>query len=134
MNNFFILHFQTTHEFFKKKRVKYELAPQTKFYDLMSAKWRPFVMFNQFSNIRSKICNTDNHGLRFNHSLNLGKNDSIFNQYNNKKDGAAIVGNSLSFGEGQSCDEKTISSVLSAKLNIIFITLAEGDFQFSENS
>ena len=92
-------------------------------------------MFNQFSNIRSKICNTDNHGLRFNHSLNLGKMTQYLINITIKKDGAAIVGNSLSFGEGQSCDEKTISSVLSRyKLNIIFITLAEGDFQVFGNS
>ena len=49
-----------------KKSIKHALAPQTKFYDSMSADWRPFVMFHHFSNIRSKFCNTDIFGLRFN--------------------------------------------------------------------
>ena len=39
-------------------------------YDSMAAQWKPFVMFNQFSNIRSKYCNTDIHGLRFNELKN----------------------------------------------------------------
>ena len=50
------------------------------------------------------------------------------NQYNNKKDGAAIVGNSLSFGEGQSCDEKTISSVLSSQTKYNFYNFSGRGF------
>ena len=52
--------------FRNKNKIKYSLAPQTKFYDSMAAKWKPFVMFNQYPNIRSEFCNTDKYGLRFN--------------------------------------------------------------------
>ena len=50
--------------------IKYKLAPQTKFYDSMGANWKSFVMFNHFPNLRSKYCNTDINGLRFNNFKN----------------------------------------------------------------
>ena len=57
----------------KKKTYKYLKVPQSKLYDVMQANWRPFVMFNQESNLRSKICNTDIYGLRFNKLYNNRK-------------------------------------------------------------
>jgi len=98
----------------KKKIIKYELAPQTKFYDSMGASWRPFVMFNHFSNIRSKFCNTDIFGLRFNNLKNPKDKISIFDEASGKsKKAAVLIGNSTAFGEGASCDQKTISNYLS---------------------
>ena len=115
--------------FKKKKRIKYILAPQTKFYDSMAAKWKPFVMFNQFSNIRSKFCNTDIHGLRFNDLKNKNEESSIFEQYSeDKKDEALIIGNSLSFGEGQTQDSKTISNLLSKNTKYNFYNLSGRGF------
>jgi hypothetical protein len=112
-----------------KKRIKYFLAPQTKFYDAMPAKWRPFVMFNQFSNIRSKFCNTDIHGLRFNELKDQNAETSIFEQYqDSKKNEALIVGNSLSFGEGQTQDNKTISNLLSQDTKYNFYNLSGRGF------
>lgn len=97
-----------------KKPIKYVLAPQTKFYDSMGANWKPFLMFNHFSNIRSKFCNTDIFGLRFNNLEDIKNKISIFDEkIDIKKKKAVLIGNSTAFGEGASCDQKTISSFLS---------------------
>tara|TARA_B100001093_G_scaffold517139_1_gene597781 strand:- start:143 stop:1210 length:1068 start_codon:yes stop_codon:yes gene_type:complete len=97
----------------KNKDLIYNLVPQQKFYDSMGADWKPIIMFNQFPNIRSKYCNTDTFGLRFNNLKDNSKKISIFeNTVSNKKKNAIIIGNSTSFGEGQSSDEKTISNFL----------------------
>ncbi len=98
----------------RKKPIKYLLAPQTKFYDSMGANWKPFVMFNHFPNIRSKYCNTDTFGLRFNNLENDKNKISIFDEKIDKnKKKAVLIGNSTAFGEGASSDQKTISSLLS---------------------
>ena len=97
----------------KNKDLIYNLVPQQKFYDSMGADWKPIIMFNQFPNIRSKYCNTDIFGLRFNNLKDKSKKISIFeNIIANKKKNAIIIGNSTSFGEGQSSDQKTISNFL----------------------
>ena len=97
----------------KNKDLIYNLVPQQKFYDSMGADWKPIIMFNQFPNIRSKYCNTDTFGLRFNNLKDNSKKISIFeNTISNKKKNAIIIGNSTTFGEGQSSDEKTISNFL----------------------
>ena len=98
-----------------KNSIQYKLAPQKKFYDSMGADWKPFVMFNQFPNIRSSYCNTDLFGLRFNNFENEeNEYTSIFEEkvIDNKKK-AVLVGNSTAFGEGATSDHKTISSYLS---------------------
>ena len=98
-----------------KNSIQYKLAPQKKFYDSMGADWKPFVMFNQFPNIRSSYCNTDLFGLRFNNFENKeNEYTSIFEEkvIDNKKK-AVLVGNSTAFGEGATSDHKTISSYLS---------------------
>ena len=64
----------------RKKPIKYVLATQTKFYDSMGANLKPFVMFNHFSNIRSKFCNTDIFGLRFNNLEDNKDKISIFDE------------------------------------------------------
>tara|TARA_B100000780_G_scaffold267993_1_gene225554 strand:+ start:3311 stop:4387 length:1077 start_codon:yes stop_codon:yes gene_type:complete len=116
--------------FFKdKNRKKYLLAPQTKFYDSMAAKWKPFIMFNQYPNIRSQYCNTDIFGMRFNNLTDKHKKISIFNQYpDSNKEGAVIIGNSLSFGEGQSSDKKTISNILTENTKYNFYNLSGRGF------
>lgn len=112
---------------FKNKSIKYELAPQLKLYDVMQANWRSFLMFNQESNLRSRICNTDAYGLRFNSSKNLKNKKTIFDQINKKKTGI-LLGNSMAFGEGASCDETTISSKLSRLSKINFLNFCGRGF------
>ena len=115
--------------FLNKKKIHYRLSPQSKFYDSMSAKWRPFIMFNQFSNIRSQYCNTDNFGLRFNDLKTLDQESTIFDQYkNSEKEEGVVIGNSLSFGEGQSSDSNTISNLLSKKTKYNFYNLSGRGF------
>ena len=98
-----------------------QIKKNKEFYDLMQAEWRPYVMFNHNSNIRSKIVNTDIYGLRFNNLKKKYKNksESIFKE-NNKKYCGVILGNSTAFGEGSSNDKNTISSILSKNSNIHF--------------
>lgn len=50
----------------------------------MGASWRPFSMHGQFSNIRSKYCNTDTNGFRFNNKAPKRK-ISIFDNNNKSK-------------------------------------------------
>ena len=108
---------------------KYKLAPQTKFYDSMGANWKPFIMFSQFPNLRSKICNTDVNGLRFNEYSDKNKPNSIFEEsLNENKKKAVIIGNSFSFGEGASSDRQTISSLLSRNSNYHFYNLSGRGF------
>jgi len=115
--------------FHNKKNIKYILAPQTRFYDSMAAKWKPFVMFNQYPNIRSEYCNTDIFGLRFNNLIDKNKKISIFDQYpDSKKEGAVIIGNSLAFGEGQTSDKNTISNILSENSKYNFYNLSGRGF------
>ena len=104
---------------------KYKLAPQTKFYDSMAANWKPFIMFSQFPNLRSKFCNTDVNGLRFNNYNYKNNFVSIFdeNTKTNKKK-AVIVGNSFSFGEGATSDSQTISNLLSENSDYHFYNLS----------
>ena len=108
---------------------KYKLAPQTKFYDSMAANWKPFIMFSQFPNLRSKFCNTDANGLRFNNYNYKNNFISIFdeNVKTNKKK-AVIVGNSFSFGEGASSDSQTISNLLSENSDYHFYNLSGRGF------
>ena len=86
-------------------------------------------MFNQFSNIRSKICNTDNHGLRFNHSLNLEKMTQYLINITIKKMVQLLLAIHFLLVKVNRVMKKLFPLYYPAKLNIIFITLAEGDFQ-----
>lgn len=108
-------------------RLKYKLAPQTKIYDSMRAKWRPFIMFNQFSNFRSKVCNTDMYGLRYN-SIKHAKKQSVIDTIKEGKKVGLILGNSMAFGEGATSDETTISSFLSKFSNYHFLNFCGRGF------
>ena len=108
---------------------KYKLAPQTKFYDSMDANWRPFIMFSQFPNVRSKFCNTDINGLRFNNFQENNTENSIFEEKIDKeKKTGIIVGNSFAFGEGSTNDKYTISNYLSEKTNSHYYNLCGRGF------
>ena len=61
-----------------QKKLRYELSPYRKVYDNFEMDWLPSLMFLNKRNFRSKVCNTDIHGLRFNHRVNF-KKTSIFN-------------------------------------------------------
>lgn len=112
-----------------KQYDKYKIIPQAKIYDSMNASWKPFVMFSQFSNIRSKYCNTDIYGLRFNELKNKQKKISIFDQkFKSKKEKGVIVGNSMSFGEGLTSDIKTISNYLTRNTKYQFYNLSGRGF------
>ena len=85
-----------------------------KTYDTIGYQWIQNLMFTNTPNYRSKICNTDIFGLRFNHNNHEFK--SIFEQ-EIKKEKIAMVGSSTTFGVGASSDEKTIPSMLSINSN-----------------
>ncbi len=97
-----------------EEKLRFELSPSRKIYDNLDSVWMPHLMFLQKNNFRSKICNTDIHGLRFNSFKDI-KRKTVF--FNNNKKSSVLLGASTVFGIGSSCDEKTISSLLSDKKN-----------------
>lgn len=99
--------------------LRYQLCPQMEVYDKLNFQWKPFVMFSQSSEIRTKILNTDIEGLRFNNVLET-VNKSIFDKNNIKKNISVLLGGSTAFGVGATKDENTISSYLSDDLNYCF--------------
>tara|TARA_A100001011_G_C14322735_1_gene851810 strand:+ start:34056 stop:35102 length:1047 start_codon:yes stop_codon:yes gene_type:complete len=101
----------------------YKYAPQMEVYDRYTHEWKPFVMFSNKTNLKSKRLNTDKHGLRFNGSNEKFNTKSIFEQGNNSKEHGAVFGASTAYGLGASSDDKTISSILSKETNIHFFNL-----------
>ena len=83
----------------------------------------PNIGFTNITNFRSKVCNTDNLGLRFN---NKKENYiSIFDENKNKKKPEIVLtGGSTAMGMAASSDIKTINSLLSESTNFHFYNLA----------
>ena len=112
------------------KKIRYDIVPQLKEYDLLSTNWKPYVMFFNKPNYKSSIYNLDKHGLRYNgygidKSRLSPKADSIFHtdlQKNHKKLGV-VIGGSAAFGTGSSNDNNTIPSLLSEKTNTHFFNM-----------
>ena len=108
-------------------RLKY--CPQFKDYYQIRSLYEPFIMFTQNKNFRSKVCNTDIYGFRFNNNVNLENFENIFDRSNHyKSDKAALIGSSTSFGIGVTEDKKTIASLLSHKTNYDFFNLGGKGF------
>ena len=102
-------------------------------YDNFSHEWKPFIMYSNKTNLRTKVVNTDNLGLRFN-SLNNNNLISIFDQKNTNQKFGLIVGSSTAFGLGCSEDDQTISSKLSKLTGTLFLILEFQLFQFSRSN
>jgi len=107
----------------------YKLAPQMRIYDNFSHEWKPFIMYSNKTNLRTKVVNTDNLGLRFN-LLNNDNNShkSIFDQKNTNQEFGLIIGSSTVFGLGCSEDDQTISSKLSKLSGTLFFNLGVSAF------
>ncbi len=82
-------------------------------YNKMGYQLLPNIGFTNITNFKSKICNTDDIGLRFNNRKE--EYNSIFDENNleNKKDEVVLVGSSSAMGMAASNDQNTISSILS---------------------
>lgn len=97
---------------------RYKICPQLKIYDNISLTYINYLMFVQSPGIRSKVCNTDNYGLRFNFNHNLFPKKTIFeeclefNKKKSSKEQIIILGGSQVFGVGSTNDMGTISSNL----------------------
>ena len=104
---------------------RYKIVPQMEFYDKISCDYKPFVMFFNVSNFKSKVVNTDNLGFRLNYY-----NDEItkISNFYNKPRVTIVIGGSLVFGFGSSSDKHTISSILSNKTNRIFVNFGATAF------
>jgi len=86
-------------------------------------------MFTNTTNLRTKVLNTDNLGLRFNSSYNdKFRAKDIFDQKNEKNECGAIFGGSTAFGLGASKDEATISNQLSKDTDVFFYNLGVSAF------
>ena len=104
---------------------RYSIVPQMKNYDQISCEYKPFIMFFNCSNYKSKIVNTDEIGFRLNyHNKNLEKLSSFFN----KENITIVIGGSLVFGFGATSDNNTISSILSNKTNKIYLNFGATAF------
>ena len=104
---------------------RYKIVPQMEFYDKISCEYKPFVMFFNVPNFKSKIVNTDNLGFR----LNFYDDKMIkISDFYSKQKVTIVIGGSLVFGFGSSSDQKTISSILSKKKNNIFINFGATAF------
>ncbi len=111
----------------KKYTIKdrYKIVPQMEFYDKISCDFKPFVMFFNVPNFKSKFVNTDNLGFRLNFYNNEIKSLSSFY---NKPRISIVIGGSLVFGFGSTSDQKTISSILSKKTNKLFVNFGATAF------
>ena len=106
-------------------RNRYSIVPQMKSYDQISYEYKPFVMFFNSSNYKSKIVNTDEIGFRLNYyNNNLKKLSNFFD----KENVTIIIGGSLVFGFGATSDNNTISSILSKKTNNIYLNFGATAF------
>ena len=104
---------------------RYSIVPQMKNYDQISYEYKPFVMFFNCPNYKSKIVNTDEIGFRLNyHNNNFEKLSSFFNMENV----TIVIGGSLVFGFGATSDSNTISSILSNKTNKVYLNFGATAF------
>ena len=104
---------------------RYKIVPQMELYDKISCEYKPFIMFFNTPNFKSKIVNTDNLGFRLNY---YDDKISKISDFYNKQKVTIVLGGSLVFGFGSSSDQKTISSILSKKKNNIFINFGATAF------
>tara|TARA_B100002051_G_C16662353_1_gene599813 strand:+ start:192 stop:1187 length:996 start_codon:yes stop_codon:yes gene_type:complete len=103
---------------FSNIKDRYNIIPQMRNYDQISYEYKPFIMFFNCSNYKSKVVNTDEIGFRLNyHNNNLETLSNFFNQENV----TIVIGGSLVFGFGATSDNNTISSILSKKTNKIYL-------------
>ena len=100
--------------------VRYKYCPQLKVYDVIGYRWLPSLMFMNRPNFRSKICNTDIYGLRFNSKQHLDLNNKSIFDFKTEKHKSLMVGSSTTFGVGSTLDDKTIPSILSNKSNHVY--------------
>ena len=104
---------------------RYKILPQMEFYDKISCEYKPFIMFFNVPNYKSKIVNTDNLGFR----LNYFNNEIVqLSKFYDKPKITIVIGGSLVFGFGSTSDQKTISSILSKKKNSIFLNFGATAF------
>lgn len=98
---------------------RYRIAPQMENYDNLSCSYRPYMMFFNKENFKSKNVNTDENGFRLNFiDRKYQTNQDIISR---NKEVNIIIGSSLVFGFGATNDHKTISSLLSDQVGEIFL-------------
>ena len=89
------------------------------YYDNLSCSYRPYMMFFNMENFKSKYVNTDENGFRLNYiEGNYFTNIDIISK---KEEVNIVIGGSLVFGFGATKDSKTISSNLSTITGEIFL-------------
>lgn len=92
-------------------KIRYRLTPQMKEYDRLMTTYLPYLMFFQAPLYSSKTVNTDSRGFRISY-----KGPAKIADFRNIDDRpvSIIIGNSLVFGVGATRDGNTISSLLNA--------------------
>ena len=81
---------------------RYEILPQMQTYAGMRPTWVPHLMYNYQPNLRSDVCNTDEHGLRFTHRNGTTLDFFSFMELSEPK--GLLCGSGAAFGVGASSD------------------------------
>jgi lysophospholipase L1-like esterase len=100
-----------------KIKKRYSIYPELFTYDSIGYLMTPNLNFINQPNFRSKMCNTDELGLRFN---NYDNQTSIFEENHLNKEEILFVGGSTAMGMAATNDQNTIPSILSRKLDYHF--------------
>lgn len=99
-------------------RVRYELTPQMKTYDLMRQFVVPYISQANQPEMKSTEVSTDEFGTR----RTVTKN-GLVDRCNYKRGGIIFVGGSVAFGWGATSDNSTIPSIVSRKVSVPCLNL-----------
>ena len=110
---------KTIDQAFKRR---YEILPQMQTYAAMRPSWVPHLMYNYQPNLRSGVCNTDEHGFRFTHRNGSVLDYSSFVELPGPK--GLLCGSGAAFGVGATADSETIASKLNQASDMTWFNFA----------
>jgi len=110
---------KTIDQAFKRR---YEILPQMQTYAGMRPSWVPHLMYNYQPNLRSEVCNTDEHGFRFTHRNDAVLDYSSFLDLSGPK--GLLCGSGAAFGVGATADSETIASKLNQNSDTAWFNFA----------
>ena len=99
-------------------------------YDTHSWNWMPYVMYTNQPDIRSEICNTDEHGFRFTGFDGGWIDHEAFQKLDRRK--ALICGGSTAFGVGTSNDGQTLASLLNQQSDTVWFNYGSRGFNSTQ--
>lgn len=109
--------------------IRYKLVPQMKEYDRIGQIWLPYLMYFHMPNYSSNVVNIDSKGFRVTY-----KNSNRISDFKNIEGWpiCLLVGGSNAFGVGATSDKKTISSILSAYTDYLWLNFGGRAFNSTQ--